>query len=101
MLDRSSFVRHETDARTILTPVRVLVLFLALVGLLALTLAGSAAADVDPVTKHDTTFDDIAPRLSDGPGYEHDYNTTCTSPGTGYVDPQWRLAGLDDANTLE
>ncbi len=80
--------------------------------------AGSAMADdgdsfppppagaTDPaVTAHRTTFDNIAPALDENTsppgGYIPSKATTCTKPGTGYIDPQWRLVNGDTPVALE
>lgn len=53
------------------------------------------------VTAHRPTFDNIAPALNEGAGGYITSASPCTSPGTGYVDPQWRLVNGDTAVTLE
>src|SRR6266542_523287 len=94
---------------------------LVVAGLLTFAFGGRAGADdgdsfpppppghTDPnVTKHATTFDNIAPAAGEfdtlpfGEQYVPGDTTTCTSPGTGYVDPQWRLVGgFDNVTTVE
>jgi hypothetical protein len=93
----------------------------AVVCLTPIAVVGRVAADdgdkfpldnpalTDPAfTKHDTTFDNLQPpvpydeNVAPPGGYLPSAQSTCTSPGTGIIDPQWRLVGgTDHITTLE
>jgi hypothetical protein len=74
----------------------VVVAVLAALGA-ALPFMRNAQATVPSFTKHDTTFDAIAPAWQQGSppvgGYQSYPSSTCGATGEGFSDPQWVLVG--------
>lgn len=99
----------KSKARSLLSRIGAVLLAATVVGFLAATLAGGAAADGDgppegppattdaALTHHDVTFDNIAPaRMENDPppgGYTSYPSGTCGVSGEGFSDPQWILFG--------
>jgi hypothetical protein len=113
-----SCVARSANTLSVVRRGRAVLLALAVSAVLVLVCVSSAGADdgdagppltaaeTNPdFTGHNTAFDDIAPaRQENSPplgGYLGGGSTTCTSPGTGVIDPQWRLVNGDFPVTLE